>query len=256
MKTITNLHNLFETDFRHLPEKVIRDFEATEEVQLLRREIKEKIPQANWSTMREELLSELQKLLDIKLQPIWIESWKSHQDVSREINMQLDSESGETAILALSDHEIRSSHSPSLLVQIKDRTYPLRAFVGLTFNLSNVSLKIQHGEIQQIISGAVNGSGFLQYQNATLIEQEFLDFDISGKIGEKTQKAVAGRRPIATQEATAEQAPPALQSASSAQTADEPVFEETENSLKTNMVQFIIGVSIALVAVFLFWQLK
>lgn len=255
MKTINKLINLFETDFRLLPEKVIRDFEATEEVQKLRRDIKHKVPHANWTTIREELLKELQKLLDLKLQPIFVESWKSHQDVVREIDHQLEEQSNESALVSLTDHEIRSSHSPSLLVQIEDTTHPLRTFIGLSFNLSDVTLKIQHGEIQEIISGTANGSGFFQYQNATLIEQDFLNFSIADRIKNTRTRNSDNEEALTPEDLHSTDA---SDQESNKLDTDEPAEQAASSpvSLKTNMIQFIIGVSIALIAVFLFWQFK
>lgn len=240
---INNLQALYKADFKHLSETVIRDLEATEEIQQLRSDIKAQIPGSNWTLIRLELLIELEKLLDIKLMPILVESWKTHQDVSREINAQQTSDSDEKTIVNLADHEIRSSHSPSLTITIGDNEHPMRTFIGITLNLSQVSLLIQQGEIRKILSGTVKGTGFMQYQNATLVEKDFLAFDITGAISEENASSVIPH----------ENKQPSSHSLTrdSQQTTSSP-----KASASSNMLQFIIGISIALLAVYLFWQFK
>ncbi len=255
---INNLQTLYKANFSHLPETAIRDLEATEEIQLLRSDIKAQIPGSNWTNIRVEILKEMQLLLDIKLQPIFIESWQTHQDVIREINVQKQSATDEISILNLSDHEIRSTHSPSLNITIAETVHPMRAFIGITLMLRDVSLIVQHGKIKEILSGTVNGKGFMQYQNATLIEKEFLDFDIAGKIADEITKDSSVPIPELPTEAN---------TLSSPSTDQPPVpqknqphldkdSERKKSALSSNMIQFIIGVSIALIAVYLFWQLK
>ncbi|MEE9351362.1 MAG: hypothetical protein V3U78_03790 [Thiotrichaceae bacterium] len=249
---IKNLQDLYKADFKHLPEVVIRDLEATEEIQQLRRDIKEKVPGSNWTHIRAEVLLEMQQLLDIKLQPILVESWKTHQDVDREIYIQNKTVSDEKAIVSLSDHEIRSTHSPRLNIKIGDTKHPMRTFIAITLNLRDVSLVIQHGEIKEILTGTVKGKGFMQYQNATLIEKEFLGFDIAGKIDASTTTDNVVAEPLTTIQADT---PQGITPVPTPQVT--PRQESTSATSPTsNMVQFIIGVSIALIAVFLFWQFK
>jgi len=241
---IKNLQALYKADFKHLAEAVIRDFEATEEIQQLRRDIKTHIPGSNWTIIRLELLIEMQKLLDIELLPILIDSWKTHQDVIREIEAQeksSDDTPPQKAIVCLNDHEIRSSHSPSLDITIEEKVLPIRTFIGMTLELSDVSLLIQQGEIKEILSGTVKGKGFMQYQNATLIEKDFLAFDITGGT---TQEL-----PLENNQQEHKSSPQTPQS-----TRPQPAHKSP--SASSNMLQFIVGISIALVAVYLFWQFK
>ncbi len=261
---INNLQTLYKTDFRHLSETVIRDLEATEEIQLLRSDIKTQIPGSNWTNIRIEILQEMQQLLDIELQPILVESWKTHQDVVREISAQKQSTTDEISILHLPVHEIRSTHSPSLNITIAETVHPMKTFIGVTLILRDVSLSVQHGEIKEILSGMVKGKGFMQYQNATLIEKEFLDFDITSKIvrnvaGNMIKDSTASIPGLPTQSNT-ESRPPIdpspKQSTVIPKNQQHTAQEEKASSPPSNMIQFIIGVSIALLAVYLFWQFK
>ena len=254
---INNLQALYKANFSHFPETVIRDLEATEEIQRLRKEIKAKIPGSNWTLIRAEILLEMQQLLDIPLQPILTESWKTHQDVSREIDAQKISDADDpcdSSIVNLADHEIRSTHSPSLYIRIADSVHPLRLFIGITLELRNVALRLQEGDIKEILSGTVSGKGFMQYQNATLTEKDFLDFDIAGKITSAKAPNIETQtdphpNPIKTTH---------IDESDIDQLIETPSIKEEKKSLSfsSKLIQFIVGISIALTAVYLFWQFK
>jgi hypothetical protein len=277
----TNLQKLYKADFSHLSETVLRNLEATEEIQLLRQTIKANIPGSNWSLLRTEILAETQQLLEIDLYPILIASWKTHQDVIREINAQkylLKSSSdskndiaadlaNKVAIVNLDEHEVKSTHSPCLSINIGDKTHLLRSFIGVTLYLQNVALKIQRGEITEILSGDLSGKGFMQYQNATLIEKDFLEFSISGLTKSTPDSATSlekkppvvnltNNNPLNQQRSIDQPASMQASQDPSLNSSHINVSPQKKASTSTNMLQFLIGISLALLAVFLFWQLK
>ncbi len=246
MENINNLKQLFKADFRHVSASTIRDFEATEEIQQLRQSIKSEIPNSQWEVIRTELFTQTEHLLDIDLHSILVKSWKTHQDVRRETLLQQESKSTNAAIVILADHEIRTTHSPSLTTQINTHsTINLRFFIGIVLHLKGVSLKIQNGEIKEILSGKVSGNGFMQYQNATLIEKDFLGFDISHTIdNSKLDLESHSEDDSHYKEMTS-------QSTTAAGNKDKQAHT---GSFQRNIVQFIVGISLAMLAVFIFWQ--
>lgn len=252
MNKLTTLTELFKPNFNKLSAKTLIELESTEELRQLRDQIHRELPKGNWEIIRSELLRQVATLLDIDVQPILVESWKTHQDVEREINKQRATEDTETHIIILDDHDIRSSHTPNLELQIGNKlTGHLRVFIGVVFNLSNVSLKIENGEITEILSGNIKGHGFMQYQNVTLIEKDFLGFDISGSI-QPVDDAVAEGLPDLNSPST---------DLGEAQISVAPITTHAEtkprpeDTVRSNMVQFSLGILLALLAVFLFWQL-
>ena len=244
MENINNLKQLFKADFRHVPASTIRDFEATEEIQQLRLSIKSEIPNSQWEVIRTELFTQTESLLDIDLHSILVKSWKTHQDVRREVLFQQESKNTNAAVITLADHEIRTTHSPSLVTQINSHnTINLRFFIGIVLHLKGVSLKIQNGEIKEILSGKVSGNGFMQYQNATLIEKDFLGFDISHTVD--NSKLNLDKPP---EEDTA-------YGGVTSQYSTISTKKQTQaGSFQRNIVQFIVGISLAMLAVFIFWQ--
>lgn len=258
---INNLQELYKADFSNLPETVLRDLEATDEVRQLRQDIKTHVSAGSWPQTRSVLLKQLQGLLDIPLKPILIESWKTHQDVEREIQAQQDSGDTALAMVTLEDHEIRSSHMPAVTVKVRDNIHTLRCFIGITLQLKDVSLTLQQGEIREVLSGTARGHGFIQYQNATLLEKDFLDFDLSGNY--TTADEPQSPPPLPLGDSQANKKEPEQSTGSPAQpvtTTQADTSRSTKQSspslLSSSMIQFLIGISIALIAVFIFWQFK
>lgn len=247
----TNLHTLYNADFRHLSETILRNLETTEEIQQLRQTVKANIPGSNWSLLRSEILAQTQQLLEIDLYPILITSWESHQDVAREMGtlkrlLKADPKNDTTTIVDLDEHEIKSTYSPSLSIRIGEKIHLLRSFIAVTFNLKGVSLKIQRGEITKILSGDLSGKGFMQYQNATLIEKDFLTFSLTGLTASPAIEPITQDSPVVTL------------THNNPQNSNQPILTSPpqKTSASTNMIQFFLGISLALLAIFLFWQLK
>lgn len=256
MNKLTTLTELFKPNFQKLSAKTLIELESTEEFRELREQIHQELPKGNWEIIRSELLRQVGTLLDIDVQPILLESWKTHQDVEREINKQLSSDDYVTHILSLDDHDIRSSHTPNLELQIGNKlTGHLRIFIGVVFNLKNVSLKIQYGDIQEILSGTVQGHGFMQYQNATLIEKDFLAFDISGPVERMTKHEITATDDDIPELPTEPAPEPETQVTVAPIKTHSPPPPKPEETVKSNMLQFAFGILLALLAVFLFWQL-
>lgn len=258
MNKLTTLTDLFKPNFNELSAKTLMELESTEEFRQLRDQIHQELPKGNWEIIRRELLRQVGTLLDIDIQPILIESWKTHQDVERELKKQQTAKHPETHIIILDDHDIRSSHTPSLELQIGNKlTGHLRVFIGIVFNLQNVSLKLDNGEITEILSGNIKGHGFMQYQNATLIEKDFLAVDINGPVTENSEAS----KSASTDTTITAETPIRTTTTGKTQVSVAPITTHSsppkpEDTVKSNMFQFAFGVLLALLAVFLFWQLK
>ena len=281
---ITNLQALYKADFSHISEGVLRSLEATEEIQQLRHDIKTTVPNSDWRTIRSEIIKEMEQLLDIELYPILKDSWKTHQDVSREIEAQQessDSEVNTVSIVNLDQHEIKSTHSPYLSINMGDKTHLLRVFIGITLNLNNVTLVLKNGEIDEVVSGTVDGKGFMQYQNATLIEKDFLQFDIAGITGaainvlnkenrssvsdpsnnelsnkNKKNTEQQANNALSNKLQTSPLVPAQQISQPNSKPNAQPISPPRRKSVFSKLLQFIIGVVLALFAVYLFWTLR
>ncbi len=279
-QAINNLQVLYKADFSDIHEGVLRSLEATEEIQQLRQTIQSTIPNSDWQVIRSEILTQLEQLLDIELYPILIDSWKTHQDVSRELNVQQESGVNEISIVNLDPHEIKSTHSPCLSITIGNNTHLMRSFIGITLKLKGVTLIITNGEIDEVVSGTVEGKGFMQYQNATLIEKDFLEFSIAGitatdeTTGDlSTNESKFSNNPLLAKgndhhidnplnqptSTRQEQTSPPASSTSSSRATDAQNIQSSPalkpKSAFSKILQFIIGVSLALLAVYLFWIL-
>ena len=184
MDSTPTIKSLLNADFTQLSASSMRDFESTENIQHLRRSLQENVPDHQWEIIRQQVLSQAEQLLDIPLHPILVKSWRAHDAVKREIEQQqANSANHKESIVVLDSHEIRSTHSPTLVTTVgKNNTIPLRFFIGVVLQLKHVSIKIQQGEITAILAGVMSGNGFMQHQNITLLEADFLQIKLAGKI--------------------------------------------------------------------------
>lgn len=269
----TTIKSLLAADFTQLSASNINSFESTDNIQQLQQSLQTNAPDHQWSIIRQEVLTQAEQLLDIELHPILVKSWHTHQAVKREIEQQQTTPNNHQAsIVVLDAHEIRSTHSPTLSTKVgQSDTINLRFFIGVVLQLNNVSLKIQQGEIKTILAGVMSGCGFMQYQNATLIEKDFLRFKLAGdityvidKINNKMVGEIRGEKknkvpkmispPIATPQP--QQARQKIPSTNTVDITTENRYEEKPSStLQKNLIQFILGVLLAIVALFIFWQM-
>ena len=273
---------LLNADFTQLSASSMRDFESTDNIQQLRRSLQENVPDHQWDIIRQQVLAQAEQLLDIPLHPILVKSWRTHNAVKREIErQQANSANHEESIVVLDSHEIRSTHSPTLVTTVgKNNRIHLRFFIGVVLHLKHVSIKIQQGEITAILAGIMSGNGFMQHQNITLIEADFLQIKLAGKISYRSKSkarsitneitSVTSHATQNTAKNTADEhiAAPIVDITTTNDRVDDYVNDNaieitTENryekqpvsSFKRNITQFILGILVAVIALFIFWQM-
>jgi len=279
MDGIQTIKSLLNADFTQLSASSMRDFESTDNIQQLRRSLQKNVPDHQWSIIRQHVLAQTEQLLDIPLHPILVKSWLTHNAVKREIEQQqTNSAHHEESIVVLDSHEIRSTHSPTLTTKVGQETINLRFFIGIVLQLKHISLKIQQGEIKAILAGVMSGNGFMQHQNITLIEADFLRIKLAGEITysphtshpkkiESTTTRESDKEPVSnTPPLITDITPEGLHDTDNTQaagTADNAVEITTENRykqqppsvFKRNVTQFILGFMLAAVALIIFWQM-
>lgn len=272
---IKTIKSLLEADLTQLSPQYIHDFEHTDLIQQLRQYLQRTVPDHQWPLIRDEMFSQMEQLLAIPLPPILVKSWHTHEAVKRAIaQQQANPDNDEASIVVLDAHEIRSTHSPTLTTKIgQNQTIDLRFFIGVVLQLKNISLKIQHGEINSVLAGVMSGNGFMQYQNATLIEHQFRHIKLAGDIElipETPPEAIVTPKrsaiPTSKQQQPHNTQTPANRddinttdkhnpTTHKAKKQAKPATEKTAlQTLKTSVIQFTLGVILALVLLFLFWQ--
>ncbi len=286
MDSTQTIKSLLNADFTQLSANSMRDFESTDNIQQLRHSLQENVPDHQWDIIRQQVLAQTEQLLDIPLHPILVKSWRTHDAVKREIErQQANSANHEESIVVLDSHEIRSTHSPTLVTTVgKNNTIHLRFFIGVVLQLRHMSIKIQQGEITAILAGVMSGNGFMQHQNITLIEADFLQIKLAGKVSyrSKTRNITSEVASHTTQNTTQNTADEHISAPitdiaterrhntvnpTSTRTndhVDDNTLEiTTENryekqpvgAFKRNITQFILGILIAVIALFIFWKM-
>ncbi len=271
MDSTLTIKSLLNADFTQLSASSMRDFESTDNIQHLRRSLQENVPDHQWEIIRQQVLSQAEQLLDIPLHPILVKSWRTHDAVKREIEQQqANSANHEESIVVLDSHEIRSTHSPTLVTTVgKNKTIPLRFFIGVVLQLKHVSIKIQQGEITAILAGVMSGNGFMQHQNITLLEADFLQIKLAGEISytaNTTKMDSHTTQDMADEHIAAPVADITTRTMSTVtndRVDDHAIEITTENrqekqpvgAFKRNITQFILGILVAVIALFIFWQI-
>ncbi|MCK5725334.1 MAG: hypothetical protein KAH22_00760 [Thiotrichaceae bacterium] len=227
--TDLTLNDLFDINFTHLPEATLYSLDMTAEMHRLHYAVKAALPHDRWHNIRKNFLQELAPLLDISLKRILLETWQSLESVKAIFEEQNKGDQGST-VIKLMKHNLRSSHCPRLAIQFNQQDFELQLFIAIDLDIEDLSLKIDRGEIIEILTGCAKGKGIIQYQNITLNETDVLPLSL---VGDMPKRLVI---------------PPNIPNIQS----QKSTHQRARKGL-SNVVQFIIGITIALVAVYLFW---
>jgi len=239
----TTLNDLFSIDFGNLPESILQHLEDTEEIRRLRKAVEDDdVKGIEWEICRKEFIQQLESLLEIKLQTILIEAWQTLDQVKDVVQEQLEKKDDSHLVIKLAEHNIRSTHTPNLTIHFNDQDFIIQIFIAIDLDIEGLTLKINKGKIKKILTGYASGKGLIQYQNITLCEPEILQFALASLVQTKVLP------PLLPEKNT-----PSPQQAYAGIESDRVIAKKRREPL-SNGLQFIIGVAIALLAVYVFWQ--
>lgn len=237
----TTLNNLFKIDFSKLPESTLQHLDNTEIIRHLRQAVEEKTKGLDWQSVRQEFIQQLEPLLDIRLQAILVDTWQTLEQVKTAIKIQREGGNKNT-VIKLAAHNICSTHTPSLVINYHDQEFIIQLFVAIDLDIEDLTLKLHNGKITKILTGFAKGKGIIQYQNITLRESEILQFSLASNVQSKALPPPVVSNPKENKQ-------PAY-----AGIEDDKVIAKAKWAPLSNTLQFIIGIAIALVAVYIFWQ--
>ena len=139
-----------------------------------------KLPSISWTAVADTLADAICESLDVKLLDILAGTWAK----VAELQAHLDPERhppGETSLVTLADHKLRSVHHPTVEVLLRDAVIAQLEFdIELSLSLEAVALKIRNGEIIGIGSGNCFGRGVLKLADRTLVDKRTPKYPIPG----------------------------------------------------------------------------
>jgi len=126
----------------------------------------------SWPSAFGEITGKIPDLLQIDPSKVLLNAWAT----SREFHRYADPEKyppGETILVALARHTIRSLHQPRLDVTVDDTLIDTVDFeISLEINIEGAVLKIREGKIWLVSLGTCTASGELSCEGHTLAKRE------------------------------------------------------------------------------------
>lgn len=151
--------------------------------------------------MTNTVAEKLKDALDVRINDVLLSAWSQHRDLVSDLEKSRQLK-GETILVPLADHTIRSTHHPSVEVMVNDRRVAAFKFnANLMMRIQRAVLKVEGGEVVGVESGVWHGVGQLKCGPVTLVEHETKEFALPKTLGEqrpeKPQAAAAKAKPRA-----------------------------------------------------------
>lgn len=141
--------------------------------------------------MTNAVADKLKDALDVSIQEILLSAWSQHRDLANDLEASQKSK-GETILVPLADHTIRSTHHPAVEVILNDRRVATFKFnANLMMRIQGAVLKVETGEVVGVEAGAWHGVGQLKCGPVTLVEHETKEFSLPMKLGQRSEKPAA-----------------------------------------------------------------
>jgi len=160
--------------------------------------------------MTNNVADKLRDALDVRINQILKSAWAQHRDLLDDLEKSKQSK-GETFLVPLANHTIRSTHNPAVEVMVNDRRVAAFKFnANLMMRIQGAVLKVEGGEVVGVESGAWQGVGQLKCGPVTLVEHETDELDLAMSLNPRPAKPQAKpkakpQRPAAAAAAAAPQ---------------------------------------------------
>ncbi|MEA5115602.1 MAG: hypothetical protein VB050_16410 [Geobacteraceae bacterium] len=179
---LPTLNDFFAFNGASLPRRRLEALETGEKMSALKEKIARNVGGVTWPVAFSELLNKIGDVLDIRLTDILVAAWQKY----RQIRKYSDSAAyppGETFLVPLAEHTVRSTHHPRIEILVDDHpvaTVDLEIEIALT--LEEAILKISDGKIKGVTTGACTGKGIIKCEGFTVLEKETEPFRLPGAI--------------------------------------------------------------------------
>lgn len=135
----------------------------------------------------------LKDALNVGIDQILLSAWTQHRDLVNDLEKSRQLK-GETLLVPLADHTIRSTHHPAVEVMINDRRIAAFKFnANLMLRIQRAVLKVEAGEVLGVESGVWHGVGQLKCGPVTLVEHETQEFALPNRLGQQRQEGPAAK---------------------------------------------------------------
>ena len=141
--------------------------------------------------MTNTVADKLKDALDVGIKQILLSAWSQHRDLVNDLERSRKLK-GETILVPLADHTIRSTHHPAVEVMVNDRRVAAFKFnANLMMRIQRAVLKVEAGEVVGVESGAWHGVGQLKCGPVTLVEHETKEFALPKTLDQRPEQPAA-----------------------------------------------------------------
>lgn len=149
--------------------------------------------------MTNNVADKLKDALDVKINQVLKSAWSQHRDLADDLEKSKQTK-GETFLVPLANHTIRSTHHPAVEVMVNDRRVAAFKFnANLMMRIQGAVLKVEGGEVVGVESGAWQGVGQLKCGPVTLVEHETEEFDLAMSLNPRPERPQSRAKPQAPQ---------------------------------------------------------
>ena len=135
-----------------------------------------------WPVLSSAVSRHVGELLDVGISDILANAWNKSAALREQFEKSRQSP-GESFLLPLAQHTIESEHKPSIEVLKNGKPVAKLVFTAnIALTVEGAVLRIQNGEIREIQTGQVKGSGSLKCGGAVLVEKETQPIALPGRI--------------------------------------------------------------------------
>ena len=138
--------------------------------------------------MTNNVADKLKDALDVQINQILKSAWSQHRDLLDDLEKSRQAR-GETFLVPLANHTIRSTHHPAVEVLVNDRRVAAFKFnANLVMRIQEAVLKVEDGNVVGVESGVWQGVGQLKCGAVTLVEHETEEFALPASLIQRPAK--------------------------------------------------------------------
>jgi hypothetical protein len=148
----------------------------------LKQQVREQTKGIKWVATMPDIAEMLGELFDIPIPGLLLSSWRKADELLRVLK-ESEQSPEEVICLELAEHTIDRKLCPYIEVRIEN--VPVRELeftLDLHFRLKGIVLRIQAGQIQEILSAQCEVGGKIIFLNHTVLRKEFTPINLPGSI--------------------------------------------------------------------------
>jgi hypothetical protein len=124
-----------------------------------------------------EIANKIASLCDVDIIKLLAGAWNKEREIEEYMDKGHQSP-GESAFVSLLEHEVKSTWPLVVEIEVRPLSYKINLDVTIVLSLKGVKLKIEDGELTELISGSIGGKITISVESAGIWKQECKPIDL------------------------------------------------------------------------------